>query len=119
MGPLLSKLGRSSKNLDKHSVFWPVWLLRIHEKSYVDSRISGNNVMISQSVITHFSKWRSRWNSLHPRRGRHSNATGLLVSKRGTGLLAMAGAAAMDSQVGELWLGNGCEPGVGPATRSG
>jgi hypothetical protein len=88
------------------------------EESYVDSRISRVNVMISQTVITQFSKSRNLWNSLHPQRNRRSNATGLLASKRRTGLLAMAGAAAMESLVGEVWLGNGCEPAsIRPVTQ--
>jgi hypothetical protein len=54
--------------------------------------------MINPSMISYFPSWCRRWKSFRPRH------------KRGnTGLLAIAGAAAMDSFVGQVWLGDGCE----------
>jgi hypothetical protein len=56
--------------------------------------------MINPSMISYFPSWCRRWSSFRPKR------------KRGNGttcLLAIAGAAAMDSFVGQVWLGDGCE----------
>jgi hypothetical protein len=54
--------------------------------------------MINPS-ISNFPSWCRRWNPFRPERKR----------KGTTGLLAIAGASAMDSFVGQVWLGDGCE----------
>jgi len=50
-------------------------------------------------MIAYFPSW-CRWNWFRSKRNRRKGTTGLL---------AIAGATAMDSFVGQVWLGDGCE----------
>jgi hypothetical protein len=56
--------------------------------------------MINASMISYFPSWCRRRESFRPERNR---------GKRATGLLAIAGAAAMDSFLGQIWLGDSGE----------